>query len=72
MAYTGQYKNYEKEVIESFTVYPEDPKYGTLIGIPVGTDKRAWKFGFRKAKAIVDNYKHIKDWVDSQEQKKVT
>jgi len=66
------YNNYKKEVLEGFTVYPTDPKYGTLIGIPVGAEKLAWKFGFRKAKAIVENYTKIKDWVESQEQHKVS
>lgn len=66
------YKEYEKKRIDGFTVYPDDPKYGQLIGIPVGIEKFEWKFGFKKAKAIVDNYTKIKAWVDSKEQPKVS
>lgn len=41
-----------------------------ILKIPVGKDGEAWGFGYAKAKAIVNYYKQIADFVESLEQEK--
>lgn len=72
MTYNNNQPQYRKREDECISAPVRSVwKGNTFIKIPVGRDGKAFGFGYAKAKAIVEHFKFIQDYVEEVEQKRI-